>query len=89
MWGKTNDRESEFTTQVRPPVPQQTPAPAPPPPPPAHVPNSAGKTIRLKGEIRSKEELFFDGELEGSIEVHERLTVGPAGPFDATARAAH
>ena len=84
MWGKTTDRENDMP-EVRPPVPQQA-APAPPPPPPPAT-NTAGKGMRLKGEIHSKEEMFFDGELEGSIEVQERLTIGPNGKIKANVKA--
>lgn len=43
--------------------------------------------MRLKGEIHSQEELYFDGELEGLIEVQERLTIGPNGKVKASVKA--
>jgi cytoskeletal protein CcmA (bactofilin family) len=48
---------------------------------------SIGKTMRLVGEIHSDEELFFDGELEGTLEVSEHLTIGPNGKVKADVRA--
>ena len=48
---------------------------------------SIGKTMRLLGEIHSDEELYFDGEIEGTLEVSERLTVGPNGKVKANVKA--
>jgi len=48
---------------------------------------SVGKTMRLLGEIRSDEELYFDGELEGSLEVSVRLTIGPNAKLKADVKA--
>lgn len=39
-----------------------------------------GKSVVIKGNILSREDLMVDGELEGSIEAHEhRVTIGPNG----------
>jgi cytoskeletal protein CcmA (bactofilin family) len=46
-----------------------------------------GKTTRIRGEIYSEEELFFDGEVEGSIEVRHLLTIGPNGQIKANVKA--
>jgi cytoskeletal protein CcmA (bactofilin family) len=48
---------------------------------------SVGKTMRFLGEIHSDEELYFDGEIEGSLEVSGRLTIGPNGKVKANVRA--
>lgn len=41
----------------------------------------------IKGEIRSREELFVDGEVEGSVESQSLLTVGPNGKVRANVKA--
>lgn len=39
-----------------------------------------GKSVVIKGNILSREDLMVDGELEGAIEAHEhRVTIGPNG----------
>lgn len=47
-----------------------------------------GKTVAIKGQIFSREDLFVDGEVDGSIEMAEnRLTVGPNGKVNAGVKA--
>lgn len=47
-----------------------------------------GKSVTIKGQIFSQEDLTIDGEMEGSIEVKEhRLTVGPNGRIQAGVKA--
>ncbi len=47
-----------------------------------------GKSVVVKGDIYSREDLYVDGEVEGTIEVQEhRLTVGPNGRVKATVKA--
>lgn len=49
---------------------------------------SIGKSVMIKGQIISKEDLYLDGELEGSVELHEhRLTIGPNGRVQANIKA--
>ena len=49
---------------------------------------SIGKSVTFKGQLFSREDLFFDGEIEGSIEMPEhRLTVGPNGKVNAGIKA--
>ena len=43
--------------------------------------------MTVKGEVYSREELYVDGEIEGSIEMQHRLTVGPNGKIRATVKA--
>jgi cytoskeletal protein CcmA (bactofilin family) len=39
-----------------------------------------GRTVKINGQIYSKEDLYIDGDVEGTIELHEnRLTIGPNG----------
>src|SRR5258708_71559 len=46
-----------------------------------------GPSLTVKGEVYSREELYVDGEIEGSIEMQHRLTVGPNGKVRATVKA--
>ena len=49
---------------------------------------SIGKSVSLKGQLYSREDLYVDGEVEGSIEMQEhRLTVGPNGKVNAGVKA--
>ena len=50
-------------------------------------PASIGPSMSIKGDIRSKEELFIDGEIEGTIESQHRVTVGPHGKVRASVKA--
>lgn len=50
----------------------------------AHI----GKSVMVKGEISSSEDLFVDGEVRGAIELKDHsLTVGPNGRVDANVNA--
>src|SRR5262245_285584 len=47
-----------------------------------------GKSVIVKGQIFSREDLTIDGEVEGTVELQEhRLTVGPNGKVLATVKA--
>jgi cytoskeletal protein CcmA (bactofilin family) len=47
----------------------------------AHI----GKSVKVKGELSGSEDLYFDGEAEGSVDLHEHtLTIGPNGRIRAT-----
>jgi len=47
-----------------------------------------GKSVVIKGQLHSREDLYIDGEIEGSVEMPEhRLTVGPNGKLAAGVRA--
>ena len=47
-----------------------------------------GETMRIKGEIFSRDELTIDGEVEGKLESQNRLTVTSKGKADAVIKAA-
>jgi cytoskeletal protein CcmA (bactofilin family) len=50
----------------------------------AHI----GKSVLVKGELSGSEDLYVDGEVEGSIELHDHnLTVGPNGRIRANVNA--
>jgi cytoskeletal protein CcmA (bactofilin family) len=47
-----------------------------------------GKAVKIVGQIFSKEDLFVDGDVEGTIELLEhKLTVGPNGKVHASVKA--
>jgi cytoskeletal protein CcmA (bactofilin family) len=47
-----------------------------------------GKAVKVVGQIFSKEDLYVDGEVEGTVEALEhKLTVGPNGTVSATVKA--
>jgi len=72
------------TTSNRPYAGQDTPAEAP-----MRGGNAVlGKSVIVKGQIFSREDLTIDGEVEGTVELQEhRLTVGPNGKVTATIKA--
>jgi cytoskeletal protein CcmA (bactofilin family) len=44
-----------------------------------------GKAVKINGQIHSKEDLYVDGDVEGTVEAPEhRLTIGPNGTVHAT-----
>jgi cytoskeletal protein CcmA (bactofilin family) len=47
-----------------------------------------GKSVIVKGQIFSREDLTIDGEVEGTVELQEhRLTIGPNGKVRASIKA--
>ena len=47
-----------------------------------------GKSVVVKGQILSREDLIVDGEVEGTVELQEnRLTIGPTGKLTASVKA--
>jgi cytoskeletal protein CcmA (bactofilin family) len=47
-----------------------------------------GKTVKIVGQIFSKEDLFVDGNLEGTVEaIAQKLTIGPNGAVRASVKA--
>jgi cytoskeletal protein CcmA (bactofilin family) len=47
-----------------------------------------GKSVIVKGQIISREDLTIDGEVEGTVELHEhRLTIGGNGRVKASVKA--
>ncbi len=98
MWNKRRDDEPT-PRPAAPPVPpamehRVEPAPAmsaPVKPPAAEPPRGVaaiGKSVIIKGQILSREDLWLDGEIEGTVEVPEhRLTIGPHAKLTAGIRA--
>ena len=49
---------------------------------------SIGKAVKIVGQIFSKEDLYIDGDIEGTVEALEnRLTIGPHGTAKAGIKA--
>jgi len=49
---------------------------------------SIGKAVKIVGQIFSKEDLYVDGDVEGTIELLEhKLTIGPNGTVHAGVKA--
>ncbi len=46
-----------------------------------------GDTMKIKGEITSRESLQLNGELEGQVQLDSRLTIGPKGKASANIKA--
>jgi cytoskeletal protein CcmA (bactofilin family) len=46
-----------------------------------------GASMTIKGEIRAREELLVDGEVEGTLESQSLLTIGPNGKVKANIKA--
>ncbi len=47
-----------------------------------------GKSVLVKGQVMSREDLFVDGEVDGSVEMQEhKLTIGPNGKVQAGIKA--
>jgi cytoskeletal protein CcmA (bactofilin family) len=58
----------------------ETPRPVTPP--------ASGMAVKIVGQIYSKEDLFVDGDLEGTVEAMEhKLTIGPNGTVHASVKA--
>jgi cytoskeletal protein CcmA (bactofilin family) len=95
VWNKQKD-ESAVGQQHQPePVAASAPQPpAPQIPAPVHTPvrvpaptAAIGPSMRIKGEIRSCEELLVDGDVEGMVESESLLTVGANGQVRANIKA--
>jgi len=102
MWNKRTEEDSApkppAPPVVTPPTPARHPAPLEtfrrpgptPTPEEVKVPNRGGfvgSSMTIKGEVYSRDELYVDGEIQGSIELHHRLTVGPNGRIRANVKA--
>ena len=67
-------------------------APGPQIPPMRTVPEprasaAIGPSMRIKGEIRTQEDLLVDGEVEGLMESQNLVTIGPKGKVKANIKA--
>ncbi|MBV9768443.1 MAG: polymer-forming cytoskeletal protein [Bryobacterales bacterium] len=99
MWNKKKEEEYPPRPTVTPAAPagqiNKENAPLPTNPATSHHATEAsrgpaiiGKSVMIKGQIFSREDLTIDGEIDGSVELHEhRLTVGPNGKLQAGVKA--
>jgi cytoskeletal protein CcmA (bactofilin family) len=95
MWKSTRKDDELTTPEQTAPRPVQTPTAAARPVEPARVetPRSVdvatiGKSVVVKGELSGSEDLYVDGEVEGSISLRgQSLTVGPNGRVRANLEA--
>jgi cytoskeletal protein CcmA (bactofilin family) len=93
MWNKKKEDEypAKPATTPSPSAPSREPisvAPVTSYLPPERGMAVIGKTVLIKGQVMSREDLTIDGEVEGSVELQEnRLTVGPNGKVLATVKA--
>lgn len=98
MWGKKQDEPmppAARPASVPPPVAEVKKESAPVSPtsfrssePEKASSASIGKGVKINGQIFSKEDLFVDGDVEGTLELHEnKLTIGPSGRVQAAIRA--
>jgi cytoskeletal protein CcmA (bactofilin family) len=93
MWNKK--KEDEYPAKTGSPLPAAagSAAMSTAPAPSHHVQDGRGtamigKSVMIKGQIFSREDLTIDGEVEGSVELQEhRLTVGPNGKVQAGIKA--
>jgi cytoskeletal protein CcmA (bactofilin family) len=68
--------------------PAPEPAPAPRVAPPPKVEARVGQSVVIKGQIFGQEDLWLDGEIEGSIELPEnKLVIGKSGKVHADIKA--
>ena len=102
MWNKRRDEEPPRLFNP-PPTPPVTPSPVEVRKEAALVSNapvgrfepesrggsaSIGKAVKIVGQIFSREDLYVDGELEGTVEALEhKLTIGPNGTLKAGIKA--
>ncbi len=85
MWNKREESSAPGTPESAP----RTMVSTPPPATPSSSRNMAviGASMRIKGDIRSREELMVEGEVEGTIESQSSITVGPNGSVKASIKA--
>ena len=88
MWNKRTEEDPRTRPATQ---PRQPAAPVPAPAPsaagqraePSRPAAVLGKSMVIKGEIHSEEDLTIDGQVQGSIDVPEhRLTIGATGKVE-------
>lgn len=94
MWNKRTEEGSAPRPQLEPTRPPSVPMASPTsgparfdPPPANRQTATIGSSMHIKGEISTHEELLVDGEVEGALESHSLLTVGPNGKVRANIKA--
>lgn len=99
MWNKKEEPPAPPRPATAPPATVHTPEIKKEPTPVSSIPyrtpesdarNTAtiGKAVRIVGQIFTKEDLYVDGDVEGTIESQEnKVTIGPNGRVQAGIRA--
>src|SRR5688500_15748660 len=88
MWNRNSDKDPRPATDA--PLLHRTPPPPPEPAGPVSSPPMRaviGKSMRIKGDISGGEDLRIDGEMEGTLDLKSRLTIGPTGKVTANIKA--
>ncbi len=87
MWGR-KDRPESVPTPTTPEVEPQRPQRQARPPSAASSVARLGKSLKLKGNLSGKEDLYIDGEVEGNVQFENCcLTIGPSGTVKADIQA--
>jgi cytoskeletal protein CcmA (bactofilin family) len=85
VWNKRPEAAPESPEPVgraqAPIIPEGAPSPA------SRTVAVIGPSMNIRGEIRTREELFVDGEVEGVLESQSLLTIGPNGKVKANIKA--
>jgi cytoskeletal protein CcmA (bactofilin family) len=76
MWNKREENDSPRTVTLPPSTAVATRHAA-----------IVGASMQIKGEIRSREELVIEGEVEGVVESQSSITIGPNGKVKANIKA--
>ncbi len=89
MWSKQNDGQMIHNQPVQSSHPAATPVVSQPHQPPPVAPGLTvfGKSMKIIGEVTSDEELYLDGDLDGKLNLRNRLTVGPNSKINANIKA--
>jgi len=77
MWNKREENESPRTVTLPSPTAAAT----------ARHAAIVGASMQIKGEIRSREELVIEGEVDGVVESQSAITIGPNGKVKANIKA--
>jgi cytoskeletal protein CcmA (bactofilin family) len=87
MWGKPGEQQSTQNTQHGNPAAAGRSSAAPARSEGSEKPTVFGSSMKIIGDVSSDEELYVDGELEGKLDLKNRLTIGPASKVKANIKA--
>jgi cytoskeletal protein CcmA (bactofilin family) len=92
MWSKQNGGQMIHNQPVQSNPPANTPVVNQHHQPPPVAPGAPGvtvfgKSMKIVGEVTSDEELYLDGDLDGKLNLRNRLTVGPNSKVNANIKA--
>jgi cytoskeletal protein CcmA (bactofilin family) len=87
VWNRRSDEEPAPGPQIEPVRSRVQAVPAAVAPLAKKTSAAIGASMQIKGDIRTREELVVDGEVEGTLESHSLLTIGPSGKVRANIKA--